>query len=61
MDKKLKRMNPVLKNIVAVIAGIFIGGVVNMAIITMSGYIASLPEVVDPNDLQSIRVHMSSY
>ena len=54
-------MNPILKNILAVIAGIIIGGLVNMAIITISGSIAPLPEGVDPNDIESIKANIQRY
>jgi hypothetical protein len=37
-------MNPILKNILAVILGLFIGGSVNMAIIMLSGSIIPPPE-----------------
>ena len=54
-------MNPILKNILAVVAGIIIGGIVNMAIITISGSIAPLPEGIDPNDLDSIKSNIHRY
>lgn len=37
-------MNPILKNILAVVLGLFIGGVVNTAIIMLSGSIIPPPE-----------------
>lgn len=50
-------MNPILRNVLAVVAGIFIGGAVNMAIVS----IAPLPEGVDPNDIQSIKANIETY
>ena len=45
-------MNPILKNILAVIAGIVVGSVVNMYLIGISISVIPLPEGVtyDPND-----------
>ena len=40
-------MNPILRNILAVIAGIVVGSVVNMSLITVSGYIIPPPEGTD--------------
>lgn len=40
-------MNPILKNIIAVIVGVFVGGFVNMGIIMISGSIIPPPEGVD--------------
>jgi len=40
-------MNPILKNILAVIAGALLGSVVNMGLIMMSGSIIPPPEGVD--------------
>ncbi|MBK9254252.1 MAG: hypothetical protein IPM42_02060 [Saprospiraceae bacterium] len=37
-------MNPIVRNIVAVIAGIIIGGIVNSGIIKISGSIIPPPE-----------------
>jgi len=48
-------MNPLLKNIIAVIVGIVVGGLVNMGIILISGYIIPLPEGVDAADPQSLK------
>lgn len=39
-------MNPIIKNILAVIVGIIIGGFVNMGIILVSGSIILLPKGV---------------
>ena len=40
-------MNPIVRNILAVIAGVVFGSVVNMAIIMISGSIIPLPEAAD--------------
>lgn len=54
-------MNPILKNILAVVAGIVIGAAVNMLIISISGSLVPLPEGVDPNDMESIKANMHRY
>lgn len=48
-------MHPILKNILAVIAGIAIGSFVNSSIVSVSGSLIPLPEGVDPNDIESIK------
>ncbi len=54
-------MNPILKNILAVFAGLAVGMVVNGALVGISGSIISVPEGVDPNDLESIKANMHLY
>jgi hypothetical protein len=44
-------MPPILKNILAVIAGIMVGSVVNMAIITVGPILIPPPEGVDMSDM----------
>jgi len=51
-------MNPILRNILAVIAGAFVGGAVNMGIITVSGSIIPPPEGVDVTDMESLKASM---
>jgi uncharacterized membrane protein HdeD (DUF308 family) len=40
-------MNPILRNILGVLAGIIVGSIVNMSIITLSPYIIAPPDGVD--------------
>lgn len=47
-------MNPILRNILAVVAGVIIGGLVNMGIIIISAYIIPWPEGIDPMVPESI-------
>lgn len=54
-------MHPALRNFLAILAGIVIGGVVNKVIIMISGSIVPLPEGVDPNDIESIRANIGRY
>lgn len=48
-------MNPTIKNILVVIAGLFIGSVVNMSIILGGTSFISFPDGVDPTDVDSIK------
>ncbi len=54
-------MNPILRNILAVVAGIVIGGAVNMGIIMLFGHIIAPPDGVDPSDMESIKSNMHLY
>ena len=54
-------MNPIVRNILAVLAGIIIGGIINMGIITLSSSIIPVPEGVNTNDLNSIRDNIHLY
>jgi hypothetical protein len=51
-------MNPLVKNIIAVIVGIIVGGLVNMGLILISGYIIPLPEGVNASDSESLKESM---
>ena len=54
-------MHPIVRNILAVLAGIIAGTIVNMGIIKLSGSLIPLPEGVDPNDLESIKSNLHLY
>jgi len=54
-------MNPILRNVLALLAGLFIGGVVNAGLIAISGGIIPLPPGVDPNDIESIKANIHLY
>jgi len=54
-------MNPILRNILAVVAGLVIGALINSGIIAISGSIVPLPEGVDPNDIESIKANIHRY
>ena len=51
-------MNPLVKNIIAVIVGIILGGLVNMGLILISGYVIPLPEGVNASDSESLKESM---
>lgn len=48
-------MNSTIKNILVVIAGLFIGSIVNMSIILGGTSFIGFPEGVDPTDVDSIK------
>jgi hypothetical protein len=48
-------MNPSIRNILAVIAGIIVGGAVNMGIIMLSSAIIAPPAGIDPTDMESLK------
>ncbi|MDZ7846197.1 MAG: hypothetical protein U5L96_05260 [Owenweeksia sp.] len=54
-------MHPILRNVLAVIAGAVVGGVVNMAIITYGGALVPLPEGVDPTNMDSLKENMHRF
>lgn len=54
-------MNPILRNILALIAGLILGGIVNMALIYLGGSLLPPPPGVDVNDINSINDHIGEY
>ena len=51
-------MNPIVKNILAVISGAILGGVVNMGIIKVSGSIIPPPDGVDVTTMEGLKSAM---
>lgn len=51
-------MNPILRNVLAVVSGVVAGGAANMAIITISGSVIPLPEGIDPSNMESLKENM---
>ncbi|MES2619594.1 MAG: hypothetical protein V4615_01995 [Bacteroidota bacterium] len=51
-------MNPTLRNILAVIAGVIFGSIVNMSIIMSSGNIIPPPAGVDLTNMESLKTNM---
>lgn len=51
-------MHPIIRNILAVIAGFIVGGAINMAIISISGTIIAPPAGVDVTDIESLKSSM---
>ncbi len=51
-------MNPILRNILALIAGFILGSIVNMGIIMISGSIIPPPDGVNPADVESLKANI---
>lgn len=51
-------MNPLFRNILAIVAGAIIGGVVNMALITVGGNVMPAPAGVDVSSYESLQATM---
>ncbi|UPQ78712.1 hypothetical protein M0M57_13925 [Flavobacterium azooxidireducens] len=51
-------MSPILKNIVAVVVGIVVGSIVNMAIISISGSIIPPPDGADVTTMEGLKNSM---
>lgn len=54
-------MHPILRNVLAFLVGIIVGGAVNMGIIVLGGSILPPPPGVDVNDIASINAHIHEY
>ncbi len=52
-------MNPILRNVLAVVAGIAIGSIVNMALIMIGNIVFPLPESINPMDPESLKAGMA--
>lgn len=48
-------MSPILRNILAVVAGIVIGSIVNMLLLQLGPMVAPLDPAIDPNDPMSLK------
>ena len=51
-------MNPIIKNILSVIAGVILGSVVNMGIIMISGSIIPPPDGADVTTMEGLKASM---
>ena len=47
-----------VRNVLALVLGLILGGIANMALVTVSTVMNPLPEGVVPNDLEAVREHM---
>ncbi|MBI9033162.1 MAG: hypothetical protein JEZ03_01695 [Bacteroidales bacterium] len=54
-------MNPIIRNIFAIVAGVFIGGTVNMGIIMLSGSIIPPPEGADATTMEGLKASMHMF
>ena len=51
-------MNPIIRNVLAVIAGLVVGSIVNMGIIAISGSIIPPPEGADVTTMEGLKATM---
>ena len=54
-------MNPIIRNILAVVVGALVGGVLNMQIIKHGGILIPPPEGLIPGDMESLKEMMPSF
>jgi len=54
----IRIMKTVIRNLLVVIAGVVIGGLVNMGIVMISGSIIPPPEGVDSSSMESLKANM---
>lgn len=54
-------MNPIAKNVLAVILGIVIGSIVNMSLINLGHKIIALPEGADVSDMEKLKESMALF
>ncbi|MEO5585875.1 MAG: hypothetical protein ABIQ75_10505 [Flavobacteriales bacterium] len=54
-------MHPILRNVLAVLAGLVLGSIVNMGLIVLGSSLLSPPPGVDVNDIASINEHIGEY
>ena len=55
-----RRLNTMIRKILAVLVGLFAGGVFNMALVTVSNVMYPLPKEVDPNNFEAFRAHVQA-
>lgn len=51
-------MNPILRNILAVVAGVVVGGAVNMGLVMISGHIIPPPEGTDNTTMEGLKASL---
>lgn len=54
-------MNPIARNIIAVVAGIVVGSVVNMGLVSVGMAVVPLPEGADTSTMEGLREAMKSF
>lgn len=54
-------MNPILKNVLAVVAGIAVGSLVNMGLVNIGPFVIPLPEGADVSTMESLRESMALF
>lgn len=51
-------MHPIIRNILAIVAGLIVGSAVNMGIISLSGYLISPPDGADVTTMEGLKSSM---
>ncbi|RMG88400.1 MAG: hypothetical protein D6714_00735 [Bacteroidetes bacterium] len=54
-------MNPVLKNVLAVVVGVIVGGVVNMGLVILGGSVIPLPDGINPADMEALKAAIPNF
>ncbi len=54
-------MNPILRNILAVVAGFIVGSVVNMGLVNIGSSVVALPEGADISTMEGLRESMKLF
>ena len=54
-------MNPIVRNVLAVISGVVVGSLVNMGLINIGPLVVSLPEGADLSTMESLRDSMKLF
>ncbi|MBK9107657.1 MAG: hypothetical protein IPM92_04555 [Saprospiraceae bacterium] len=54
-------MNPTIKNILAVVAGIIVGSIVNMSLISISGSVIPPPEGADVTTMEGLKATLALF
>ncbi|WP_317131400.1 hypothetical protein [Maribacter sp. ACAM166] len=51
-------MKPILKNILAIVAGLVVGSIINMGIVRISGFVITPPERGDITTMEGLKATM---
>jgi uncharacterized membrane protein YqgA involved in biofilm formation len=54
-------MSPTVRNILAVVAGLVIGGAVNMGLVQLGNTLYPLPEGIDPNNMDQLKEAIANF
>ena len=57
----MKDMNPYLRNFLAVLVGLIVGGIVNITVIKILIMIFGVPDGVELTDMNSIKAHIGEF
>ncbi len=54
-------MNPILRNILAAIAGVVVGGIVNSALVNIGPYVVPMPAGADVSNMETLAASMKLF